>query len=358
MIVRALRPALVALALAGASAGSAQPPEGPADERAEVEDPRLARWLERARGLLERAPRRSALRRARQLLERAVEHSPGAPAIAEVAALRLPAAARAAAALSADERREASGWVLAILDAMEPPGGQAARNRVERVRGWALAVGGELERSLTLLGESAGVHDEGAADALRRLAALAIRSDALALGERALVQARRSWARDPSLVADLAAVRLARGAPEAAVRLLRSELQHHPDDPSLREDLAGALLAAGEAEEALREWRALAAASRSAEATGRYRRAGAQAALAAGRAEAARVEARRALGVHPEDGEARLLLGLALVASGHPALARAELLRARALLGRDLRVDQALGALETSESGEPPPGET
>ena len=358
MIVRALRLALVALLSAGASAGSAQPLEGPADTRAEVEDPRLARWLERARALLERAPSRSAFRRARLLLERAVEHSPGEPAIAEVAALRLPGTARAAAGLGADERRDASGWVLAILDGMEPPGDQAARNRVERVRGWALAVGGELERSLTLLRESAGVHDESAAAALRRLAALAIRSEALALGERALVQARRSWARDATLVADLAAVRLARGAPEAAVRLLRSELQHHPNDPSLREDLAGALLAVGQPEEALRVWRALAQASRHAETTGRYRRAGAQAALAAGRAEAARVEARRALGVNPEDGEARLLLGLALIASGHPALGRAELLRARSLLGRDLRVDQALEALETSEGGEPPPGET
>ncbi len=76
------------------------------------------------------------------------------------------------------------------------------------------------------------------------------------------------------------------------------------------------------------------------------RRAAARAALDAERYETARVEARRALGLDSADGEARLLLGLALVGLERPTHARTALERARRALGADdLRVTHALDSL-------------
>ncbi|MBO6938686.1 MAG: hypothetical protein JJ863_27205 [Deltaproteobacteria bacterium] len=308
-------------------------------------DPRVDRWLERARQLLERGRERPAT----ALLERVLDRTPSDPRLPATIAEGLPTDAASAAALSDEECAARAEWTLGLLGRVEPADTEANRERA-RLEGWARAVGGEHDAALALVSEAAGVHDEATAKMLRRLAALFVRRDQLGQARRALMLAIRAWSRDPELVADLAAVELARGMAEDAVRLLRSELAHRPEHRLLREDFAGALLAAGRRAEAIRVWRALADEVSEPGDERRMRRAAARAALADERWETARVEARRALGVDGTDGEARLLLGLALIGLERPEPARLALERAGAALGADdLRVQRALAALEGAQ---------
>lgn len=315
---------------------SAQPESGPVE-----------RWLERAETLRSRGRTRAA----ESLIERALERDPSAPRLPSAIGRSLPPIAAAVWAVPREEMLSRTGWVLEQLGRLERSDPERLRAR-DRLRAWAIAIVGERqEEALALLSESVGVHDEQGARELRRMAALFVHREHLALARRALVFALRAWSRDPELVADLAAVELARGLPAEAIRLLRGELVHRPDHRLLREDLAGALLAAGLRAEAIRLWRGLAQEASEGAVERRLRRAAGRAAIADGRYETARVEARRALGVDPEDGEARLLLGLALVGLERPEPARLALRRARLLLGDDdLRAKRALTALEPAES--------
>ena len=329
------------LALLAASAPRA------ANAQSDPPDPRVERARAAATSALQVRPLRPRdIRRAERALVRWIALAPSDSRIAVAASLRLPDTAEDAARMDEPEAAESSRWVLGLLSALTP----ADRAPVERLRAWAYAVRGDEDEALALLARYAGVHDEPSAMALRRLAALALRRERHPLAEQALQVALRAYAEEPALVGELAAFAIARGEPDRAVRLLQRELRHRPDDRSLREDLAGALLAAGAAEAAYRQWRTLADGASLRDAS-RLHRATARAALSLERFELGRVGARRALGVAPDDGEARLLLGLSLVGLGAPGAARVELRRARETLGDDLRVERALRALE-------PAGET
>ncbi len=328
----------ITLLLSAASTAGAQSDE--------PTDPRVDRWLERATQLLEQGRERAAT----GLIERVLGRSPNDRRLTATIAGGLPADAASAAGLGEEERAARAEWALGLLSRVEPAGSEEARDR-DRLTGWARAVAGEHDAALALVAEAAGVHDEASAQMLQRLAALFVRRGELGKARRALLLAIRAWSRDPELVSDLAAVELARGKAEEAVRLLRAELAHRPAHRLLREDFAGALLAAGRRAEAVRVWRGLADELTDDGDRRRMRRAAARAALADERYETARVEARRALGIDAEDGEARLLLGLALVGLERPDPARVALRRAQASLGEDdLRVERALDALESDGS--------
>jgi len=306
-------------------------------------DPGAVRHEARARASLERG----ALRPAERALSRWIAVDPADPLLAEVVLSRIPPTAAEAAALPAPEAEARGVWVQEWLERLTPTDPLP----LARGRAWALAVAGDLPAALAALARVVGVHDEAGALALRRLAALAIHRGALPLAEHALALAQRAWSDDPAVGRDRAALHLALGEPREAVRLLRAELVHRPDHRGLRDDLAGALLADGQPGAAYREWSRLATVG-AGEDAGRLQRAAGRAALALGRPELARVASRRALAVDRGDGEARLLLGLALAAQGHLAAARNELSEARALLGGDLRVERALESLEErSEAG-------
>ena len=318
-------------------------------------DPRVSQWLDQARVALNqwrgqsRPARRAALeRRMRSLIERAARRQSDARLVAF-----------AIQSLHANPTPAQAQWTLEQSEHL------ATSPREHRhLAGWAAIVGGDRRAGVQRLIGNAGLNDAAGADVLRNAATWLIDVGDLELAELALVHARRALPTDATLSTDLAAVRLARGDPRGAIRVLREEIRHHGADTDfgslLREDLAGAYLAAGRGAEAVTLWKRVAAQVSAAtqpdpERRQRLHRAVARAALELGDNESALTAAQSALDLAQDDGEAQLLLGLALAAAGRDDQAITALRRAARLLpSGDPRVR---GALEGLTGGDVPGSE-
>jgi len=309
----------------------------------------IERLLARAAQLEERGRGAAAERLRLRALERAAPDD-GRPALALAAAL--PTDPRSPRTLSS-EAREAAGRIADALDAFASEAPRHERRaEADRLRAWARALAGELERAVEQASGAAGLQDRASAELLRRLATSAALEDRLAIAQRALEAAHRAWPQDNAILSELGAVALARGAPTVAIEHFQRVLGRRPTDLAARRDLAGALVAAGRADGAAALLsRAVAAHPEDLN----LRLELAHAALEAGDAALAERAARAAAERLPgDDARAHAVLGSALAAARRPAEARAAFREALRRDDRDLRARQGLAALDGAEPPSPP----
>ena len=284
-------------------------------------DRTLNAWIARADAQVESGRRARAI----PLLRRAIRRAPEDPR-APMRLFRLWAPSGAAEAASPDEGvrarvREVTAALAAVRPSAEPEPSDAAAERItdQDVRlawAWSIAVAGDHREAIERVSLAAPRLDARSVQALRSLAALAVRRHDVAAADDALRAARRIDPVTIELLTEHAAVRLARGRADDAVALLMEARERRPDVDAVRRDLAGALLAAGRAPEAtqlLAGW----AAEHPDDASAVLSLA--RAALEAGQTGRAVNAARRVMALSPRDPVPALVLAEASLAAGRTA---------------------------------------
>jgi tetratricopeptide (TPR) repeat protein len=304
----------------------------------------LDRLLARADDQLRRRRPLEAL----ALLERAAGSAPGDPrAVERALGAFVPPLGPDGRRLPADEAaraRRVGALLEAHLAAPDAPLGPEERRALQRRLVWiALLAGDALARVAAQAEERCGLVDDEGAALLRAVATVAVRERALAVAQGALEAAARCAAHDPTPVAELGAVLLARGRADAAVDVFREVVRRRPDDPEATRDLAGALLAAGRARDALALFSSRAR-DLADDAVAQLDLA--RAALEAGEPERARDAAARAAALAPSDPEAALVQAAAALALGDRGAAAHAFREALRRRPGDVRASEGLRGLE------------
>ncbi|WP_169791507.1 tetratricopeptide repeat protein [Sandaracinus amylolyticus] len=303
----------------------------------------------RVDALLAQAERAAAAGRAPRALaplRRAIATAPSdARAPLRLAELLLPdrVDARAAAPTAAMQRDAAEARRVLETWLATDPQDPAVRRRASAMRWWAAAIAEEHGAAIDGVTREAGLQDDAAASALRRLAALAIVRDDLGGARRALEAARRAMPQDTDVLAELATVALAQGRASEAVTLFEAVVARRPGDLEALRDVAGARLAAGDAASAARTLESVA---RQLPTSGEVRLELARARLEAGDREGGITAAREALALAADDdAEPAIVLGQALAAAGRDDEARRALEDALRRRPGSPRATEALRAL-------------
>jgi Flp pilus assembly protein TadD len=313
-------------------------------------DPAVERWLERGRGLSERGREAAAA----ALFRRAMSRAPSDPRpLVALASLVLPDDPndREAIEPSAAVQRDAADLAARAASVVVPgdrtdPAQRALSGAIRTLGPWATALTGDHRSAIDLAALSAGRLDDVAATNLRRLAALACRRHDLGAADRALAAAIHADPTDVDLVTDLAAVRLARGRADDALRLFFEAERRRPGDEAIARDVAGALLAAGRVSEGVARFAAIADGAPD---DPRAHLDLSRALLDAGDGEGASRAARAALALAAEaDPEPALVLAAARILLSDPSGARAAFAEALRRDPGNVRARAGLSGLDST----------